>query len=270
MKALPLLLPVILFLLVSCSDERQRASRGPIVLGDSSTIVTETDPKYLQDFVPDLHQAISGDDSDDDAASTDTVAKPAKPFTAQPAAPVGNGLTIAFKEVTIFLPGITTSTKLKDLTRSRSASYTMTGGTLNGNKLQVSGGATIQKVSQRYQTVLTLKDDNEMLPLESLGTYASPWQPLSGNGSHAISGLDQPKFSDARPAAIRNAVQQAARKKRMSRKDMQSWIDVAEEVKSTSQLPCVPQLRSVIWQVEGKDAQGKKFMKELRIDVPAA
>ena len=250
----------------SCSNDSSNRSRGPIVLGDSSAIVTETDPEALHDQVPDLRPQPQEKERTDTAGTIpahDTVTT-----ASQPAAPAvtGNGLNVAFKEVTIFIPGITTRSYGKpDLQKARGASYELTGGNLAGAQLRISGG-TVSKVSQRYETIIMLKDGSDYLALESLGRYTSAWQPLTGSGGvYNITGLEPARlgFKPATPSAIRTAVQQAARKQRLKRQDIQDWLDAVHNVRAANQAPATVVLRSIMWRVEGKG-----FSKELRIDVP--
>jgi len=261
----------------ACSDP-QNKNHGPILLGDSSTIVTETDPVYLQDMVQDLRPSIEKEvEEETQPVATTTVTDTAKPAAAKPeekpapAQPAGNGLTIGFKEVTIFIPNITTrSYNKQDLQKARGATYELSSGNLAGNQLRITNG-TVQKITQRYQTVIALQDGNVKLPLESLPTYSSAWTALKGsNNSFNIADLEANKLnhSDAKPAAIRNAVQQATRKARMSRKEAADWQDAAKNVKTVDKAPCVVLLRNVSWRIEGKDAAGKSFNKEVRIDLP--
>jgi branched-subunit amino acid aminotransferase/4-amino-4-deoxychorismate lyase len=65
------------------------------------------------------------------------------------------------------------------------------------------------------------------------------------------------------PSALRNAVQQAARRQRLNRSDTQEWLDAVRNVRSANQSPATVVLRSVMWRIEGKG-----FSKELRIDLP--
>ena len=246
------------------------------MLGDSSTIVTEGDPVYLQDQVPDLQPASEETPEEQPATtpSADTATAPAKPAE-QPAAPkpaiTGNGLTAAFKEVTVFIPNIVTRSynRQQDLKNASGATYELTSGNLSGNQLKIASG-TVQKVTQRYQTHIILQDGPDKLVLESLGAYSSEWQTLNGsNGAYTIAGLEPSRlqFKDARPAAIRNAVQQAARKARMSRAETDDWVDFARAVKAANQKPCAVVLSSISWRISGKDAAGKAFNKEIRMDM---
>lgn len=267
-------------LFASCTEHTGK-SRGPIVLGDPATIVTETDSQYLLDMVPDVQpEEHSATPAQQPApAKVDTPQIPEKPVRKDtavqkpaPAAPAKTvaGMNATFKEVTVSIPGITTRSYNKgNLQNANGASYELTGGSLNGNQLLVSGGK-VSRVQQRYQTVIIVRNNGKTLPLNSLSTYSSSWQQLKGSTSFPISGLDDRKlgYTNANPSAIRNAVQKAARSQRMSRKEEQQWISAVRNVRSANQSPCSVKLRSVIWRIEGSGNDGKKFNKEVRVDLP--
>lgn len=270
-----LLIASSIVLLASCTNPISNKNHGPIVLGDSVTIITESDPNKLVDQVPDLKPAI--EEAVEQMPVKDTTKpviadqQPQETPAAQTQAPVGNGLNIAFKEVTIFIPNVTTrSYGNKNLQNARGASYELQSGELAGNTLRMMNG-TVQKVTQRYQTVIVLKDGGDILPLESLGTYSSDWEALRGNGnSFQISGLaaNQLQANKVSQSSIRNAVQQAGRRARMSRSEIADWEDIARNVRSANQAPATVLLRSVSWRIEGKDSRGRAFNKEVRIDLP--
>lgn len=254
---------LILPAMLAACGERDSSSRGPIVLGDSSTIVTENDPTLLQDLVPDLKPVLSEEDT---AATTKdtTQAQQQAPATAQAAAT--DGLVVPFKEVTLNIPGIETRSYSKpDLQKAHGATYELSSGKLQGNELRISGGA-VSKVSQRCQTMLMLKDGSDELLLESLPKQTSDWEEISGsNGVYRISGLSEKELDYKLPSAsaLRRAVQRDARRARLSRKATQDWLDAVRHLRSAHQSPAVVVLRAVMWRVEGKG-----FYKELRVDVP--
>lgn len=262
--------------LTACKDGVTK-SHGPIVLGDSSVIVTETDTKYLEDFVNDIQQntadTVATATTSTAAAPKDSVQAPVpkeqpKPAPAQPAAPKSNGLTIEFKDITVFIPGVSSKNN-NSKHNGNSAAYGLSGGELNGSQLQISGG-TVQKVTQRYTTSVVLDDDLGTFVLEQLN-HTSAWTPLKGNGSnYYITGLDDRhlEHSNASGNAIRTAVQRAARAKRLSRKKENELLNSVRNVRAVNQKPLEVVLRTVVWQIEGKDARGKNFRKELRIDMP--
>lgn len=266
-----ILLPAIsIVCFLSCDSEHSTKSRGPIVLGDSSNIVTETNVALLQDQVTDLKPVIASEQPAPTEAPADTAAQqPAEtaPATTAVQPQTGYGLSVPFKEVIVFIPGISTRSYGKpDLQKAHGATYELTGGKLNGTQLRISGGQ-VTKVSQRTQTMLILKDGSDKLVLESLPKQTSGWEVLSGgnNGVYSINGLEGRDLEYKLPSgnALRNAVQQAARRDRLNRADTQEWLDAVKNLRDANQAPAAVVLRSVIWRVEGKG-----FNKELRIDVP--
>lgn len=286
MRALYIVLIVVsIGLLQGCGSDNPNRGK-PIVLGDQSTIVTETDSQYLQDFVADIKPAQPV--VQQEAPKEDTIAKQvaaekeAVPQQEQPkkeelkeeskeaSVPKGNGLNIAFKEVSLLIPNINTrSYKQQDTKKANGVSYELVSGNLNGNQIKT-GGSKVTKVSQRYQTVIAVKNDMGTLVLESLNR-TTDWQTLKGgNNVYTISGLDTKhlQYLKATPAAIRNAVSRAARNKRMSRANEQKWVKSVSRVRDANDKPLVIILRSVMWKIEGKGADGKPYQKQLRIDIP--
>lgn len=262
--------------LFSCNEERKTGSGGPIVLGDRSTIVTETDSQYLRDMVPEYQpakpvDAPAADTTAQSVATPDTTAvAPQEPIVSKtapaepeetPVPPKGKGLTIDLKEVDIFIPDVAAS--------GSGGSYTLKSGSLNGRQVTVSG-ATVQRFSQRYQSTVVAKNNLGTLVLDNLGT-TSGWQPLHGNGkSFTISGLDAGRLNTAKvtPATIQNAVTRAAKRSRISKSAQQKWIASVGNVRSANQKPLSVKLRSVMWKIDGKDAKGRPFSKQVRIDMP--
>lgn len=277
-----------LITLFSCNMRDNTRSHGSIRLGDSSTIVTETDSQYLRDLVTDFNPTIPEhtEEPASDTASkpapqqaTDTTTAPAQ-ATAQPTAeekpkqeatqPQGNGLTVAFKDVTIFIPGITVKTyRTQNLEKANGASYQLTGGKLPGNQIKITSG-TVTKVSQRYQTVVMIKNSLGTLPLDALNS-TTDWQALpGGRNGYNITGLDSRhlQYSRANNAQIKKALERAMRAHRISRRKEREWLNSIARVRAVNQPPLSVTLRSVMWKIEGKDARGRSFQKQVRIDLP--
>ncbi len=258
-----------LFLLfTSCDENRNAANHQPIVMGDSSFIVTETDPAYLTDYVMDIQNK--------------RVAEMNEPAPAVPSKPVpvkdsvvstpdqGKGLSIPFKEVTVFIPNISVRTYgNQNPEKSNGATYEITEGKLAGNTLQIREGKPTS-VSQRYGTSVFVTNGKEKLQLEGLDNLTD-WKKISGsNNSYPIKGLEESRMEVKKvsPAQIRNAVSRAARNKKLSRAAIQEWERTVRNVKSLDQKPVSSFLKSVMWKIDGKDAQGKSYSKQVRIDVP--
>lgn len=262
-----------LFAFASCSDGKS-GNRAPIVFGDTTTIVTEEDQDKLKDMVTDLKPDIPRSVESKDTAVvakpvTDTVKPPVAVAAVVQPAMNGQGLKAEFKETTVFLPGVNVKMSGNtNLQKANGAVFSLVAGTISGNTLRVSGSIT--KVSQRYQSVIMLKNELGELPLESLYETTS-WVPLTGaNGQYRLTGLDGKSLAvpDAKVKEIRTAVQKAAQRRHMSKKKVQEWLASVQDVKSVGQKPFVIGLRAVMWKIDGKDANGKMFSKQVRVDIP--
>jgi hypothetical protein len=264
------LLMLTLLLAAGCNRDKKQ-SNGPIILGDSTSIVTETDPEYLTDYVDDIQLRTINYDTTSTIKEDTSTAATAQPDGQNAPAADGKGLTIAFKGVTVLIPGIEArSLREQNLETASGASYQLTDGTLNGKELRFSGGATVTEVSQRYMTIVLAKTDLGTLQLDRLDNLTD-WKPLTGsNNAYTISGLDQDKleYEKASSAQIRSAVERAARNKRFSRGNIRRWVHEVRNVRSVNQSPLHVVLRSVMWKIEGQDANGKPFHKQVRIDIP--
>ena len=263
--------------IISCNNAPTK-NHGPIKLGDSSTIVTESDPQKLQDLVTDLAPVIPSNIPADTAKPlpvADTTTKKstatATPPPAPPAPlPAGPGLKAEFKEVTILLPGLDAKQAGKpNLQNANGAVYTWTSGKIDGNVMHTTGNVT--KVSQRYQAIIILKGKSGTLPLDELSNTTS-WQQVTGsNGSYPVKGLGEGQLTvdEATNSEIRNAITKAARQRKLSHKKTEEWLElVGKNVRSVHQKPLVITLRSAMWKIDGKDEKGKIFSKQIRIDVP--
>jgi hypothetical protein len=262
--------------LSSCKDSPSK-NHGPIILGDSSTIVTETDPKNLQDLVTDLHPDIPSHTTDtaetkETAVVADTIKQtkiinpPQQPQQPQLS---GNGLLAEFKDVSVLISNVTgKQSGNPNLQRANGAVYTLTGGTINGAQMKLKGNVT--KVSQRYQSAVLLKNGYGTLVLDNL-SETTDWETMKGsNNQYRISGLDAQSLetADANANTIRNAVSNAAKRQRWSRKKTDEVLNSLRHVRNVNQKPLTVTLRSVMWKIDGKDAQGRAFSKQIRIDIP--
>jgi hypothetical protein len=262
-------LSVSVLIFASCKDNGSKTNK-PIVLGDSATIVTETDSQYLQDFVGDIN--IARPVAVTPEPVKDTIVRDTSANVTERVAPARapDGLVINFKELTVNIPAIKTKmTKQQDPGKANGVNYELADGDLNATELVVSGG-NVQKVSMRYQSTVVVKNGNMQLRLPSLNTTTS-WKPMKGNkNTFEIEGLEQQnlEYVKASPAAVANAVKKAARVKRLSRSTEQKMLASVKRARSVKQKPLNVVLSSVMWKIEGKDAAGKYYVKQIRIDIP--
>ena len=271
------LLSAILF--ASCGGNNNPTGKAPAIqMGDPATIVTETDSQYLTDIVTDLNMSSSrpvtiASKEEAPAPAADTNAVTQETPAAAPAEtpmPTGQGLSVPFPQVQFFIPGIATKTyKEPNLETDYGASYELTAGELQGNTITIKG-AVIEEVYMRYQTIIVARNELGTLPLESLRKLTD-WKKVKGNnGVYKIDGLQKGKLEGLKVAnkAIRNAVTRDAKSRNWSRSGVQKWLNAVRRTNNTSQKPMHTELRSVMWKVNGKDANGRPFTRQLRIDVP--
>lgn len=263
----------IAFAIVSCNDA-QPVAKAPIILGDSNTIVTETDPEQLKDLVTDLQPVIPpaeekyADEKTAPAVDTPKVAAAVaaeKPAEAPKTVPNLPGLKAVFDEVTVLITGI----EARDGVNNKyGASFLLLNGDINGSTMMLTG--TITKVSQRYISIPVLNCDYGEIPLERL-TLTAGWEEVKvNNNSYKITDLD-PKSLDTKDAntnSIRLAVQKAAQQKRLSRRSVQELVNSVRRVRRVNQKPLSIKLRAAMWKIDGKDEKGNTFSKQIRIDVP--
>jgi hypothetical protein len=269
-------LVVAAMLLLNACDNGQTGAKAPIILGDSSTIVTEADAQQLKDLVTDLQPVIpAAEDKDEDPnaappADTAKAAAAEKPTEQKPQAlPTGPGLKAEFSEVTVMIPGLDVKQAGKpDLHKAHGVTYSLKDGEINGATMHVKGD--IVKVSQRYQSVVVMKSEYGDLVLDNLSITAG-WKEIKGsNNTYPIKNLDAKSLDayDADASDIRKAIQKAGRRYRLSRSKVQDLENSVRRVRSVNQKPFSVTYRSVMWKIDGKDTDGKFYSKQIRIDVP--
>ncbi len=258
----------ILLFLASCDSISNRNTRGPIALGNASTIVTEADSQYLQDMVPDPAFDAPAAPARDTIATAvtpplrDTVK--ATPAAGPANAPVQAGLTADFGDVQITFPGVAARDGSKSVRGGNSAAYTLSGTGFGGKVIAVRGG-TVQRIQQRTGYSAVVEIGGKPVLLSDISTMYTGWQSLSGkSGDYTLASASPPSIKIA-PAAVRTAVQKAARKQRLDRKAEQKLLASVKSL-STPPLSVVP--RAFTWKIDGTDAKGKAFSKEVRVDVP--
>ncbi|MEZ5017797.1 MAG: hypothetical protein R2800_12140 [Flavipsychrobacter sp.] len=265
-----LLIGLLALFTLACNNEGE--DRGPIILGNERTIVTETDSVYLQDLVLDLDFAPAEEEEVKEVLTDSVRFEQAKKnvVVSKEMMLSGGGLKVPFPQVTMFIPSITTRTfQEQDLKKAHGASYQITSGTLDNNYL-ILQGATIKEVAMRYQTVIMVSNDLGMLELTSLRKLTD-WKSMEGkNGMYNLEELDIKNLDYTKVSnnAIRNAVNRATKSKRMRRSAQVSWENSVKDVSHTNQKPLYPVIRAVMWRVRGIDKDGNHFQKQLRIDIP--
>ncbi len=257
-------------LLNSCTDAEPPRKTGPIVMGDSSTIVTETDPKYLRDMVADIDIKPNTADTEPVAATTATPAKTEVKAEEPKPATVEKGFEIDCGSYKIVLAGVGAKEYKKQNAASASGlSYALTSGNINSSKLIVTGDVKNLAVKQRYQSQLILDGSQGKVALTDLGLFTSGWNTVKVSGNSApVAGLNGLQFSSVNNNKIKNAADRALRKSKASSKTIQAWMKDIRKVNKAGDSPSEIVLNNVQWQISGTDKSGKSFTKTVRMDVP--
>lgn len=248
-------------------------NHGPILLGDSATIITETDSQYLRDMVMDI-QPTAPSRQEEPAPAKDTASKrqPVKDTvtTVKQEAAVP-GFTIDFGDASVVLAGLDAAQpKRQDPKRESDLSYSLRSGEPGKGKLVFYNAKNVT-VKQRYQSRLLLKSALGTVDLRDLGIYTSGWStiPVSAKGntqSADLNALLRPSFSQVNNNKVKNAADRELRKRRAGSKTIQGWLKEIRGIRGANDKPCEIELDNVQWQISGIDAKGKPFRKNIRID----
>lgn len=249
--------------LVACEGDSAPARRGAIVFGDSSMIVTETDPKYLNDNVADFQPKAVPIAKDSSLPVPAPAAVPAA--TPDTKAEVPAPAEAVSKTIRIEIPGIAGSDV--DWNKRHGVSVTAEESALKGKSLRILGLSEL-KVQQRVQSVVMIKlRRGGLVKLALPGDYSN-WESVNGrNGVYAIQ-EERPVYSNRINAnALRNAVQRVAKANRLSRRETEELLRSVRNVHTATQRPLEPAVQSYVWRIDGKGADGKTVHREIRVDM---
>ncbi|MFT4061205.1 MAG: hypothetical protein QM642_02490 [Edaphocola sp.] len=264
-------------LLGGCGME-QSGNGGPLILGDSATIVTEKDSQYLKDDVMDIAPVAAGSVNASQMGKIDTQSSaPTKvlpPADEPEHAPNINaaGTALDFGGVKVVLSPLSTKEfKKQDPEKTNSLTYGITGGNVANSKIIVAGAGNVT-VRLRYQSHVQIKGKLGTLDLSNLGKYTSGWQNLSaiaqsGTQVFAIAGLAKPDFVQIGNAQIKNAADRELRRHRNSSRTINSWMQEIRSIRKPGDEPSEVLLDNVQLQLRGTDAKGKSFSKLIRLEL---
>lgn len=262
--ALPFLL-----LTSACTYTGSQTANAPIVMGDSSTIVTETDSQYLRSVFSDYETTLPVEKEALPATppKADTVATPPPAETA--VTPLksqnGPGLAIDFGDFNVFIENLRVRNEDASAKGSKSVAYASDGSAFKPKNLIVTGVPTAS-LKQKADFELVVNTGKELLPLPALGKQSTGWQTISGKeGSFRLAAPSEPSFKIT-PATVKSAAQQAARKARMASKDQTALLNRLGRLKKVDGDLLQPRTVATLWQVTAKDAKGRSVTKEIRVD----
>lgn len=257
--------------LLSCGEKNDGPKRA-IVLGDSSTIVTETDPRFLdnqtEDIAPNNHKSSAKKIAQmmvqvDSLNATKKLEENAGTVTTV------SGLTISFEDFDVIFNNLSGHSAHKDPNekKSNSVSYIYDGGDFKEMKVQVKNLHEVS-VEEKLVTKLTASIQNERFVLQSLGTYNSPWYTLPGKDNLFIStGSNSVQFNDVNQNKLKQALNSALQNKRKSSTFTKAALEESKNARSAIDKPYVIEIYSVQYIVKGT-VNGNKVKKLIRFDIP--
>lgn len=259
--------------LIACG-EKETGIKKPIVMGDTSTIVTEQDEQYLenytQDIAPNNHKSSAKKIAQmmvevDSIKASRALEESNEP---QVKAPV-NGFTISFNEFDVVFNGIqghSANANQNEKTAS-GVSYIFDDGEWKGMKIQVSG-LTEVTIQQKLSTRLSMAFDKETILLPSLGVYQSSWYNLVGKGNVFLAtGSNSVQFSDLNNQKIKNALTAALKSKRKKAAQITEYMNAVKRTNSAVEAPCKIVVSALQFVIKGKK-DGKNVKKLIRFDIP--
>lgn len=262
-------------LIASCGNEKSASEGGTIVLGDSSTIVTERDSQYLKDDIIDFEP--KNNVSIAEAATTDTAVKaaapaekPEEPVQQSPKVAAAAGYSINFGNIKIVFEGITANDANKQNAEKQDGlSYVVKAGKLAGAKIHIYG-AKDATIRQRYQSRLALNSSLGTVDLRNLGLYTTGWKNVNASKSgaeyvFALTDLNKIAFSNVNNAKIKNATDKELRNRRTNKRTIQNWMKEISNVRSANDNPCDIILDNLQLQISGTGTDGKPFRKNIRM-----
>lgn len=256
--------------LVSC-DEKNTTKQGAVKLGDSSLIVTEHDSIYLQNTTADISPNKKQSSEKEIAAMMVQVdsLKASQKLENQDQSETLKGFEINFAECKVTFSGLSAHALRLDQNErnSSSVSYLKDAGQLEEMKLSVEGLQEVG-VEQRIYTKLYVVQNDENFVLNDLGKYTSSWFNLAGKSNTFISaGSNGAGFFDVDHQKIKNAFDRELRKKKLSRKEIETKLKWISQTNMYSDAPCVVKVVSAQWRIVGKK-EGKRVQKLIQFDEP--
>lgn len=253
------------------SCENKLKNPKPIVLGDPTTIVTESDTTYLRNFTNDI-SPVAKKSSESQITKmmvqVDSLKNTKKLEEESNAQVPINGFTINFAECSLIFNGIYAHAlnESQDERKSNSVSYLKDAGELTDMKFQVNNLTEI-KAEERISVQLAIVNGDEQFVLQDLGKFTTQWYPLAGNQNTFISvGTNSLQFNSVDNRKIKLALQQELTRKKKNKAEQDKWMSLISSTNSYSEAPCKLIIRSAQWRVVGK-SDGKRVQKLIQFDI---
>jgi hypothetical protein len=256
-------------ILITSCDNNNLANKKSIVMGDKSSIITETDSNALKNYVRDISKK---ENEEDDIAKMMVQVDSLKTQQELEASidslqPI-KGFSIAFKDCIITFDGIDAKEiSAQDPMNSRSVSYVVTKGDLAKMKVKIEGLKDIS-LKERVFTKLKVASGNEEYLLSDLGRKISDWFNLPGVDNIFVSAGDNSfQFNDLTNVKIKNALDKKLRANNTEEAKIQAWMKKIAKTNNYTDVPCKLYVSTAQFRLYGVTAKGNKTNKLIQFDV---
>lgn len=248
MKKLSFSFISVLIIFSACNNAQISSEHPPIVLGDSSTIVTETDSLYLKNNFLDIELSSSSttkttaQNLPSSNTNVDTISN--QQNTAQQQA--SSGYTILVEGEQIVLQGL--EGKIR---QGNGHNYVMPLH-LFPQKIILQKNSKILSIQQKVSTRLYATSKYGKLELSSLGSYATDWKTLAvepNGNAYTVPSINNIGFKPLNNAELRKGIENTISKASLKSKDKQTWTSELQNVKSTKDAKIETNIYKVDWKI---------------------
>lgn len=265
---------------LSCDNAAVQKQYAPIVLGDSTTIVTETDSNYLKNTVGDIETApvnklidsSKNNEAKNDAPTmkdsvvTSTTVKE-EPALVTTKAPKTTGVAIHVgNETYVLVEGIQGGgNRVQDGQKNSAFSFNTNNGKFASAQIKIHNGKWT-KAQYRYTVLPQFSYNNKFIDLQGLEAQSSNWDALNSKGNAinipTIKNINYKKVSSSQ-------LKQSVTTTLQNRKYKKSAIDAAvKQISNRSTITSAPfslDITAFEVRVQGVDAKGKSFDKTIKL-----
>lgn len=230
--------------LASCTDEVMEKELPPIVMGDSATIVTETDSQYLRNEVADLVLETPEKKAPAPKDTTPTVIKEDVLTLTE------SGIVIRFEGCRRF--------------QEQGGKYLIAASSFP-SAISFSPALKTVSITQSYKSYLQAKGTKGTLSLAQLGHYSA--QPQKLNAAGKTQPLSTAIFMSMGAKQLQDGLKKALAASGKPRKDRDVWLRELRNVKSEKDKALETVVSEVSFVINGKSPAGKTISKTVVFEI---
>lgn len=265
---------ILFFTLLSCKENV--VNKTPIILDDSSFIVTESDTQFLSNITEDIAPVgkkvkSSATQISQMMAQVDSMnaSKKLEQDAVEKVEVNIKGFEIHFEECNVTFENVEAHAlnNSQNERATHSVSYLLDAGSLLDTKLEISQLEDC-RVEQRLFVKLAIVNKDQTIQLNELGKNITDWQILAGKNNRFVSVSNNSLIYDqADGNKIRTALEKALKQKRKDKDEIKEWMTIVAKVNKPTDAPCKLIAVSSQWRIVGKKA-GKNIRKLIQFDIP--